>query len=331
MLSINGEYLTDVIIAKNLSKTFNGFTAVDDVSFSVESGGVFGFLGPNGAGKTTTINMLCTLLKLSSGSASIAGFDVAKEPMKVRQSIGLIFQDPSLDEKLTAIENMRFHGRIYSVSSKIRESKIDELLEMMSLEKWRNTIVKEFSGGMKRRLEIARGLLHSPKVLFLDEPTIGLDPQTRIKIWEYLNKLRHESGITLFLTTHYMDEAENCTDLAVIDHGKVIATGSPAHLKSELAGDIIIIILENIEQAQAELKVKYGIESVREDGTLRFEVRDGEHFLPEFLKSFPMHIQSVSLRKPTLEDVFIKLTGRAIRESKGGATDTMRTFHRSRR
>lgn len=323
--------MSDIIVAEEISKQFNGFKAVDNVNFSVKAGGVFGFLGPNGAGKTTTINMLCTLLKLSSGKATIAGFDVAREPMKVRQSIGLIFQDPSLDEKLTAIENMRFHGRIYNVNAREREKKIDELMEMMSLGEWKKTIVKEFSGGMKRRLEIARGLLHSPKVLFLDEPTIGLDPQTRIKIWEYLNKLRRESGITLFLTTHYMDEAENCTDLAVIDHGKIIADGSPNKLKSDLAGDIIVIGLEEIEKAQLVLKEKYQVDAVPENGTLRFEVRDGEIFLPEFLRSFPLSIRSVNLRKPTLEDVFIKLTGRAIRETKGDATDTMRTFHRSAR
>lgn len=323
--------LNKIIIAENLTKRFNGFTAVDDVSFSVGTGEVFGFLGPNGAGKTTTISMLCSLLKITSGSATIAGYDVSKKPMGVRQSIGLIFQDPSLDEKLTAIENMRFHGRIYNVNTKEREKRIDELLEMLSLNEWRKTIVKKFSGGMKRRLEIARGLLHSPKVLFLDEPTIGLDPQTRKKIWEYLNKLRSETGITLFLTTHYMDEAENCTSLAVIDHGKIIATGSPAELKSDLAGDVIQIGLEQPDDAQKILKDKYGFASINENGKIRFEVKDGEQFLPEFLRSFPLSIKSVSLNKPTLEDVFIKLTGRAIREVKGDAMETMRTFHRATR
>ncbi|MBI4313986.1 MAG: ATP-binding cassette domain-containing protein [Candidatus Omnitrophica bacterium] len=209
-----------------------GFTAVDDLSFSVEPGELFGFLGPNGAGKTTTISVLCTLLAPTGGSAQVAGFDCVRESRQVREQIGIIFQDPSLDERLTAWENLRFHAMIYHIPPRERRTRIESVLEMVDLADRRNSIVKKFSGGMKRRLEIARGLLHRPKVLFLDEPTIGLDPQTRRKMWEFVHSLRSNHQITLFLTTHYMEEAEACDRVLIIDHGKLVALGAPQELKA---------------------------------------------------------------------------------------------------
>ena len=225
--------MAEVISVHELTKKFNGFTAVDQISFSVNEGEIFGFLGPNGAGKTTTINVLTTQLRPTAGTATIAGFDVAKDANAVRKSVGIIFQDPSLDTELTAWENLKFHGMLYGVPIKeIRERSL-QLLEMVKLTDRRMHIVKNFSGGMKRRLEIARGLLHSPRVLFLDEPTLGLDPQAKTRIWEYIFRIQREHAMTIFLTTHAMDEAEYCSRIAVIDHGKIITLDTPGALKTK--------------------------------------------------------------------------------------------------
>ena len=221
----------EAIKVESLTRKFNGLVAVEAISFSVEQGEVFGFLGPNGAGKTTTINMLCTLLKPTSGVARVGCCDITKEPNKVRREIGIIFQDPSLDDRLTADDNLRFHGYLYHMNKDVIERRIPEVLELVELSERRKEIVKRFSGGMKRRLEIARGLMHCPKILFLDEPTIGLDPQTRAHIWDYVLKMRKESGLTIFMTTHYMQEAEVCDRIAIIDHGKIVALDTPAKLK----------------------------------------------------------------------------------------------------
>jgi ABC-2 type transport system ATP-binding protein len=222
-----------VIEVKDLTKKFNDLTAVDSISFSVEGGEVFGFLGPNGAGKTTTISMLCTLLRPTSGLAKVGCCDVSKEPNRVRSDIGIIFQDPSLDDRLTAEDNLKFHGYLYHMKKELIEQRIPEVLELVELSDRRKNIVRKFSGGMKRRLEIARGLMHRPKILFLDEPTIGLDPQTRSAIWAYILKMRKETGLTIFMTTHYMQEAEVCDRIAIIDHGKIIDMASPAKLKEK--------------------------------------------------------------------------------------------------
>ncbi len=227
-------FSVSIIDVKNLVKKFGDFTAVDDVSFSVEKGEIFAFLGPNGAGKSTTIKMLTTLLHPTSGAISIAGHDPVREADKVRHSFGIVFQDPSLDDDLTARENMEFHGVLYDVPRGLRRSRIEELLKFVDLWDRRGSLVKEFSGGMKRRLEIARGLLHHPKIIFLDEPTLGLDPQTRNHMWNYLQKLRTDEGITIFFTTHYMEEAEKMAErIAIIDHGKIIASGTAESLKRE--------------------------------------------------------------------------------------------------
>lgn len=318
------------IEVRGLSRRFGDLEAVRQVSFEVEEGEVFGFLGPNGAGKTTTINMLCTLLKISSGSATVNGYDVEKQANQVRQSIGLIFQDQSLDEQLSAWENLAFHARIYDVPRKKFVARADELLAMVDLSERKKDIVKQFSGGMKRRLEIARGLLHHPRVLFLDEPTIGLDPQTRRHIWDYLLKLRERKGVTMFMTTHYMEEAENCDRIAIIDHGEIVALDTPKALKSLVGGDIVSVrTSDNALAAQRLAEFGRGESRTGPDGQLIVEIEDGDEFIPRMMDvlangSAPVQVQSVNLRSPTLEDVFIKLTGRAIREESADAKDRMR-------
>jgi len=223
-----------MIRVNNLSKKFNNFTAVDNISFEVKKGSFFAFLGPNGAGKSTTIKMLVTLLKPTNGQLTINGFDVLKESIKVRDSFGIVFQDYSLDDELTAYENMYFHSVVYGLSAKERRPKINKLLKLVDLDDRKKDLVKKFSGGMKRRLEIARGLLHEPDVLFLDEPTLGLDPQTRNHIWDYIKELNNKKGLTIFFTTHYMEEAERYADeIAIIDHGRIVAKGTLELLKNK--------------------------------------------------------------------------------------------------
>jgi ABC-2 type transport system ATP-binding protein len=225
--------MSDAIIVNNLSKSFEEVTAVKDISFSVKEAEVFAFLGPNGAGKTTTINIICGLLRPSSGTVKVNGFDVALNTNEVRKSIGVIFQDPSLDERLTVYENLDFHGMIYHMPADLRKQRIKEVLELVGLSDKIKTIVRTFSSGMKRRLEIARGLMHRPKVMILDEPTTGLDPQTRQHIWDYILDLSQQEKITIFFSTHYLDEAEVCDRLAIIDHGQITALDTPETLKQQ--------------------------------------------------------------------------------------------------
>jgi len=311
------EYIIEV---ENLTKKYGDLTAVNNVSFTVKPGEIFGFLGPNGAGKTTTINILCTLTKPTSGRASIAGLDVVHRQSQVRQMIGLVFQDPSLDERLSALQNLRFHALVYSVPASVREQRIEQFLKMMELWDKRHNKVQTFSGGMKRRLELARGLLHHPRVLFLDEPTLGLDPQTRNRMWEYILELRRQEATTIFLTTHYMDEAENADRIAVIDYGKLIAMDTPAKLKRMVGKDIVSLKTDDNDKAMAEISRRYQIEARRDGDGLCFEVANGEEFLPVLLREFSTLIVSVSMRRPSLDDVFLKLTGREIREEDVGDT-----------
>jgi ABC-2 type transport system ATP-binding protein len=313
-----------MIEVNDLARNFNGLRAVDGVSFSVKEGEIFGFLGPNGAGKTTTIKILCTLLQPSRGQARIAGYDVLKQQTEVRRSLGIIFQDPSLDDRLTAYENLKFHAIIYKVPRKERLARIDRVLQMTELQGRRNDQVRYFSGGMKRRLEIARGLLHEPKILFLDEPTLGLDPQTRSRIWDYLHDLRRAKKITLFLTTHYMDEAENCDRIAVIDYGRIIALDTPDNLKRVVKGDIVTVRTRDDELAEKELGERYRVVVKRDSSGLHFEMDRGEEFIPHLIRDFKMPITAVSVRRPTLDDVFLKLTGRAIREETVSEKDRLR-------
>jgi ABC-2 type transport system ATP-binding protein len=323
-----------MIQAHKLVKKYGNFVAVDHVEFDVKPGEVFGFLGPNGAGKSTTINMLCTMLAPTEGTATINGYDIVRQPGNVRQSIGIIFQDASLDDRLSARENLRFHAMLYDVPREVYQRRADELLVMVDLKDRADDIVRTYSGGMRRRLEIARGLLHHPKVLFLDEPTIGLDPQTRRHIWQYLLKLRAQEGVTMFMTTHYMDEAEHCDRIAIIDHGKIVALDTPAGLKSLVGGDVIAIQTSNTAAALERLRPVAGVES-REgpEGSLIVETTAGDRFVPQLMELMasaqpPVAVQSINLSRPTLEDVFIKLTGRTIRASEADANQGMRDFAR---
>jgi len=316
----------NIIEVENLIKKFGDLVAVNDISFNVAPGEIFGFLGPNGAGKTTTINILCTLTKPTSGRASIAGLDVVRKQSQVRQRIGLVFQDPSLDERLSALQNLRFHALVYGVPASVREPRIEQFLRMMELWDKRNNKVQTFSGGMKRRLELARGLLHHPGVLFLDEPTLGLDPQTRNRMWEYILELRRQEGTTIFLTTHYMDEADKADRIAVIDLGKLIAMDTPAKLKRMVGKDIVSLKTDDNDRAVAEIRTRYQIEARHDGDGLCFEVANGEEFLPVFLREFSTRIVSVSMRRPSLDDVFLKLTGREIREEE--VSDTFKAMVR---
>jgi len=305
----------NVIEVRGLRREFGKLVAVDDVSFEVRRGEVFGFLGPNGAGKTTTINMLCTLLKPSGGGATVNGFDVERQRSEVRRSIGLVFQQTTLDDYLSAEQNLRFHAYAYAVPAEVREPRIRELLTMVELWDRRRGSVRTFSGGMKRRLEIARGLLHHPKVLFLDEPTIGLDPQTRRHIWDYLLRLREAEDLTIFLTTQYLDEAEYANRIAIIDRGQIVALDSPDGLKRSIGGDLITFSTPDPEAGLAAVKERYGVDPTLLDGTIRFHVDAGDAFLPEFVRTFPQPIETISLARPSLDDVFLTLTGHEIRDS----------------
>ncbi|MRH44274.1 ATP-binding cassette domain-containing protein [Aquibacillus halophilus] len=307
--------MTNIVEVKGLKKSYKEFEAVKGVDLTIEEGEIFGFLGPNGAGKSTTINMMSTIIRPSSGTAMINGYDVVKQKNDVRASIGLIFQEQTLDVKLTANENLMLHCKFYGIDKNKREERIQEVLEIVDLTDKRSNIVETFSGGMKRRLEIARGLLHYPKVLFLDEPTVGLDPQTRNHIWEYILKLKEKAGITIFLTTHYMDEAEICDRVAVMDHGELIALDTPEALKNNVGGDIIEISTEDNIEAKKRIEKIYETDVTESDNkTLTFQVSKGSEFLVNFVKEFDIPITSVNLRRPTLNDVFLHLTGREIRD-----------------
>jgi len=320
----------NAIECRDLTRRFGELAAVDGVSFDVRAGEVFGFLGPNGAGKTTTMKMLSTLLKPSAGSASINGFDIARQQAAVRQSIGMIFQDPSLDDRLTGIENLKFHAMLYNVPADVFATRAQELLAMVDLSDKLDQRVQTFSGGMRRRLEIARGLLHHPAVLFLDEPTIGLDPQTRRHIWDYLLKLRAREGVTMFMTTHYMDEAEHCDRIAIIDHGKVVALDTPEALKALVGGDVVTIRTGDNRRARQKLAALPDIEMrPGPDGALIVETARGDRFIPAMMTALatgaePIEVSAVSLAQPTLEDVFVKLTGHAIRQQGADPMQGMR-------
>jgi len=318
-----------MIEVRALARRFGSLEAVAGVSFEVGEGELFGFLGANGAGKTTTINMLCTLLRPSAGSAMVNGFDVLLQRSDVRRSIGLVFQQTTLDDYLSAEQNLRFHAYAYAVPSDLRERRIDELLSIVELQDRRRGRVRAFSGGMKRRLEIARGLIHRPRVLFLDEPTIGLDPQTRRHIWDYLLRVREQEGVTIFLTTQYLDEAEHCDRIAIIDRGQIVALDTPSGLKRAVGGDLVSFGVADPVAAAAEVAARYGVEPHVRDGTVRFHVPRGDTFLPEFVRTFPQRLDSVSLQRPTLDDVFLSLTGHEIRDAELDAREQLLQHGRS--
>lgn len=389
----------DIIEVSKLTKVFdNRLTAVDHISFTVQEGEIFGFLGPNGAGKTTTLNMLATLLRPTSGTATVDGHDITEEPDAVRHSIGFVFQDPTLDTELTGRENLDFHGRIYGIKSDVREKRIKEILDVVQLSERADEMVKTYSGGMKRRLEIARGLLHYPRVLFLDEPTLGLDPQTRRAIWEYIERLNQEEKVTIIITTHYTEEADQlCDRIQIIDFGKIVALDTPGNLKARLEGDVITLTLKDatmtpkvrellegqkwvhrVDAVTAGSGNHVGIarmmqmmrgmsgggmggmmpgmvaeastitaptpmpkermpshsvsrtagpSALEEAKSLNLLVDDGSHRIPEIVKrldSKGVVLDSVELHKPTLDDVFLSVTGRSIRDERGSFLQDMR-------
>ena len=317
-----------IITVENLVKRFGSLEAVKGVSFTVDEGEIFGFLGPNGAGKSTTINMLCTLLHPTVGKATVNGYDIEQQRNQVRRSIGLVFQESTLDEYLTAEQNLRFHAYAYGLPRSVWEPRLRELLDMVELWDRRSKNVRTFSGGMKRRLEIARGLLHHPRVLFLDEPTLGLDPQTRRRIWDYVLELRQRERLTIFLTTHYMDEAENCDRIAIIDHGQIVALDTPDGLKDSVGGDLVTVRAANPAAAAKSIRARYGVEVRVDAETLDFHVPRGEEFLPDFVRSFDQRLLAIGVRRPTLEDVFLHLTGRAIREEEASGMEQMLSHRR---
>ena len=300
----------------SLSKRYGAIEAVKDVSFSIKRGEVFAFLGPNGAGKTTTVRMLCTLTRPGGGHARVAGFDVASQPEAVRRRIGLVFQEQTLDDRLTAEQNLRFHAVLYHVPRAQVEERIGRVLRLVALEDRRHDLVSAFSGGMARRLEIARGMLHTPVVLFLDEPTVGLDPQTRALVWEDVLRLRREERTTIFLTTHYMDEAEYADRVAIIDHGLIVATGTPDELKRQVGEDTIDLVTADNLAAAAHLEAAGFRVRCGEDHLVVF-AGDGEAEVPRLIENAGVRVRTVHVHQPTLDDVFLHFTGRQIRDEPG--------------
>ncbi|MFG2001783.1 ATP-binding cassette domain-containing protein [Spirillospora sp. NPDC048911] len=324
----NGE---PAVAADGLVKRFGDVEAVRGIELAVEPGEIFGFLGPNGAGKSTTINMLCTLLRPTSGGARVAGHDVVTERDHVRRNIGLVFQDPTLDGYLTGEQNLRFHAELYGVPRSQVADRMRQMLDMVGLWDRRGDRVETYSGGMKRRLEIARGLLHSPRVLFLDEPTVGLDPQTRSSIWDYIRRLKDAEEITIFMTTHYMDEAEYCDRIAIMDQGAIVALDTPEALKAGVGKDRVQIHTDDDAAAIAALRERFDLEARVVEGAVTFAVPSGEAFVPRLFAELGMPIRSVSVSRPSLDDVFMSFTGNTIRDAEGSANDWMRMVARGRR
>jgi ABC-2 type transport system ATP-binding protein len=306
------------ISVRGLAKRFGDLEAVRGVDFDVAAGETFGFLGPNGAGKSTTIKILCTLMVATEGQATVAGFDVGRERDAVRRHIGLVFQDPTLDTYLSGAQNLRFHAELYGVPKADLGDRMREVLSLVGLWDRRDDLVEKYSGGMRRRLEIARGLLHSPRVLFLDEPTIGLDPQTRAAIWEYLDELRRREDVTVFVTTHYMDEAEHCDRIAIINEGRIVVLGTPQELKASVGKDRVQIQTDDDEAAITALRDRFEIEAAVHEGSVTFSVADGDQFVPKLFESLGVPIRAVTVARPTLDDVFMAYTGTTIRDAESG-------------
>lgn len=329
---------SSTISVKGITKKFGELAAVDNVNLEINEGELFGLLGPNGAGKTTLISILSTLIQPTSGEATVCGHDVRREEAKVRRSIGIVFQDPSLDDELTGYENLDLHGRLYNLDAATRRTRIDEVLHLVELQDRSRDLVKIYSGGMRRRLEIARGLIHRPHVLFFDEPTLGLDPQTRRRIWNYIRELNQSLNMTMILTTHYMDEADQlCSRIGIVDHGKLVALDTPSGLKSRLGGDLLEL---EVAEPEAEfIELVSNSEDLAdlyvEDHRLFLTVKRGESFIPwvfERAQAKGVEISSVSMRRPDLEDVFIQLTGRKIRdEGPADTKDRVRIFRTGKR
>ncbi len=317
----------NIIEARELTKVFNGYlTAVDHVTFEVKEGEIFGFLGPNGAGKTTTINMLITVLKPTEGTATVCGHDIVKEASMVRRKIGVVPQEYTADEDLTGYENIILCADLYGIPREISKKRANELLELVQLTKFKDRKVETYSGGMRRRLELACGLINRPKVLFLDEPTLGLDVQTRANIWEYIKLLKKEYGMTLFMTTHYLEEADAlCDRIAIIDHGKILVIGSPDELKSKLGGDIITLSVNEDRNISGIIEKVENVREIRRiKGEYRIKVKDGELTAPliiEALRNEGIKVTRLSLSKPSLNDVYLEYTGRSMRDQEESVED----------
>jgi ABC-2 type transport system ATP-binding protein len=314
-----------IIQVTDLVKKFKSVTAVDGMTFDVEEGELFGLLGPNGAGKTTTMRMLTTLLKPTSGSAAVAGFDIARQRNRVRASIGMVFQEPALDRQLTGRENLDFHGRMYAMKKDLRKERILEVMDLVELSDRADDLVQTYSGGMQRRLEIARGLMHSPKVLFLDEPTLGLDTQTRRKIWEYIRRMNETLKTTIILSTHYMEEADVlCGRVGIIDRGKIVAMDTPRRLKDLISADVVTLETD-CGDCEAFRKLDYVKDAVRHGNKVSLMVESGERKIPmlmTFADSHGVKVTSVELHKPSLEDVFLRFTGSTLRDREADGGDT---------
>lgn len=318
-----------IIEIKSLTKAFGKIRAVRGVDLNIEKGEIFGLLGPNGAGKTTTIGMLCTIVRPTSGTAKLAGFDIVKNPAAVRRQVGIVFQDPTLDTVLTGYENLELHARLYGVPADQRKKRITEMLELVDLAGRSNDITRTYSGGMRRRLELARGLLHQPAVLFLDEPTLGLDPQTRARTWDYIKTMAQKEQTTVVLTTHYMEEAQQvCDRVGIIDHGQIMALDTPDNLRESLGGDLVVIRVKEPPLQKIEA-LSYVREVKLNDGAVEITMKDAHLHLQEILSVIP-GVECVETRVPTLNDVFIKLTGHDIRddspEDSGSWVDTVARY-----
>ncbi len=312
------------VSVRGLEKRYGDVEAVRGIDFEVAPGETFGFLGPNGAGKSTTIKILCTLLRPGAGRARVAGYDVVADRDEVRRNLGLVFQEPTLDGYLTAEQNLRFHAELYGVPKAVVPERMRQVLEMVGLWERRSSLVETFSGGMRRRLEIARGLLHSPRVLFLDEPTVGLDPQTRSAIWRYIEELKRREDITIFLTTHYMEEAEHCDRIAIIDAGRIVAMGTPDALKESVGTDRVQIQTADDARAIEALRESLGVQAAVHEGAVTFAVPGGEHFVPRLFTELGVPIRAVSVARPSLDDVFMAYTGSTIRDAEASAGDRAR-------
>jgi ABC-2 type transport system ATP-binding protein len=316
------------VSVRRLVKRYDEVEAVRGIDFEVASGEVFGFLGPNGAGKSTTINILCTLVRPSGGDARVAGHDVVRERDDVRRHIGLVFQDTTLDGYLSAEQNLKLHAELYGVPRELIGERMRQVMEMVGLWERRASLVNTFSGGMKRRLEIARGLLHSPRVLFLDEPTVGLDPQTRSSIWRYIRELKEQEDITIFMTTHYMDEAEYCDRIAIMDQGRIIVLDTPEALKASVGKDRVQIETDDDEAALVALRERFELDATIAEGAVTFGVPEGEQFVPRLFAELGLPIRSVRLARPSLDDVFMSYTGTTIRDAESTGTDQRRNMAR---
>jgi ABC-2 type transport system ATP-binding protein len=316
-----------VIELAHLRKQYGNTVALDDINLTVHANQAFALLGPNGAGKTTLLHILCSILQPDSGTATVAGFDVARQPLKARKRLGVVFQEPSLDDRLTVYENLSFHCLIYQVPRRERKQRIAEMLELVELSDWRDRLVRTLSSGMKRRLEIARALVHDSKIVFLDEPTVGLDVQSRARIWQYLTELRKRRDLTLVITTHYIEEVENCDQVCIIDHGKILVEGTPDALKQAYGHQMLRVVARDAEIAAA-IQVRYPDAVLTAGDELTLPVAD-ERLVDDFLGQFGARVRKFSLESPSLEGVFLSLTGRDLRDV--AATGREQTYAFGRR